>query len=122
MAGPTQVFKPQGVQFYISCTENKFSLVGFADDISDKYIIIGGDINTIDLPNITVTDKMNQNPVIHVDNNYLISTAQVHEFAVAVQNIYKCHGVIQYINDENCAIPMNYNKDFMYVLIYEPTQ
>ena len=42
-------------------------------------------MTTIDLPNIIFTDKLNQTPIIHGDDNYLISTAQLHEFGVAVK-------------------------------------
>ena len=33
---------------------------------------------------ITITDKLNHNPRMHLDDNYLISTAQVRDFGVAV--------------------------------------
>ena len=86
------------VVFKISCTERKLSSIGFADDIADKYITIGDDMTNIYLPNITVTDKLNHTPIIHGDDNYLISTEQVHEFCVAVQNIHKCHGGRNYVH------------------------
>ena len=67
-------------------------MVRFANDISNKYITIGDYMTNIYLPSITVNYKMNQNPRIHRDYNYLISTAQVREFVVAVKSTYKCHG------------------------------
>ena len=62
------------VFFKTSCTERKLSSIGIADDIADKYITIGDDMTNIYLSNITVTDKLNQTPIIHGDYNYLIFT------------------------------------------------
>ena len=97
-------------------------MVLFSDDIYGKYITIGYDMSNIYLPNITVTGKLYQTPIIRGDYNYLISKEQFHKFGVDVQNIHKCHVGRNYVHTEDWPIPMNHNKYSMYVIIYEPIQ
>ena len=60
MAVTKKVSSHRGCSFYIWWNKSKVYLFGFFDDISDKYITIGVNRNTIDLSNRDVTAKLNQ--------------------------------------------------------------
>ena len=70
----------------------KFILVILYDYLSKKYIMIGYDTTSIDLPTGNTIYQMNYNPILHVDYNYLLYISQACEYGVDVHDFSKCHG------------------------------
>ena len=50
-------------------TAQKFTLVVFDDDLSNKYIKIGASMNAIDLPNGDIIYRINYTPLLHGGSN-----------------------------------------------------
>ena len=101
----------------VSRTKRKFTLVGFNDDLSKKFIpIVTADIS-IDLLNGSLIAHLNNNPLFHWGANYLILIGQDYGFVVAVHDVAKHRGVKQYTYADNQVVPIQFDKAIIYVPI-----
>ena len=76
----------------VSQTKHKVNLVGFDNDISMKYILVGDAVTDINLANVDIITHMNVIPLPHEVLNSLLSTSQYHKFDVDIYYFTNLHG------------------------------
>ena len=66
---------------------------------------------------ISIIDQINYTPLLHVGDDYLLSTAQSREFVVATHDVANRHAGKQYIHYWNRFITTKFYNSLMYVTI-----
>ena len=79
-------------------TKIKATFLGFDDYLSNKYILIVDTVTVVNINNGTNIDQINYTPLLHVGDDYLLSTAQSREFVVATHDVANRHAGKQYIH------------------------
>ena len=97
-------------------------MVGFDVDISNKSILILSDATDVKLSIVTIIYQLNENPLLHGDDNFLLPIKQRCKFGVDFHYDEKFHGGKHYIHDRYSLIPMKFYKYLMYMPIQEPAQ
>ena len=101
----------------VSWTESKVTLFDVDVNLSKKYIMIGNATTIIELPNGSFIGYLNNTPLLRGGDKFLISTAHLCEFYIAVHNISDKHGGRQFIHDGDWVIQLMLTKYLMYVSI-----
>ena len=117
-----QVFQPSCDFVEVSWNEGKSTLVVFDYDLPKKSILIGDEANSIELPNCTIVYQINENPILHGGEKYLLCTAKDREFFVTVHDVDKSNGGKQYTHARDSFTAMKFDKALMthsklYILI-----
>ena len=92
-------------------------MVGFDYDLSKKYIPIGSAADAIDLPNGAIIANLNDNPLLHRGDNYLLYKPHERWFGASVHAVSTCHGGRQYTHADRRVINMKFDKYLIYVPI-----